>query len=327
MGVPVGENRCQFDETPLVDVLKDVIQKTVGDKDAPMAELHDNDPAKCCPVFVVATEGQDATGPAKLFRSFGFDKDPSPIWQAARATSAAPSYFPPAWVDLPPPGGWYIDGGLKRNNPSELALVESKRYWNTVKRVFIVSVGTGLQKTADFIANPSPPEPPPEPPAEPATPINDSTSLAQSKKRSPSLQKLKNGVKTFVSKVGGRVKEVATKVPLTETAVQLVRIPGGLMTLKRFAEELVKFSTDSEDTHRTMWDRANSHDESEQFPYYRFNVISGMDELGLEEWKHTQKIGALTRGYLRNPAVEKEMEQCARSLSDPATFESKSKQH
>ena len=156
--VPVGDNRCRFDEKPLEKALKDIIREITKDEDAPMADPDDQNPEKSCPVFVVATEGQDASSREKLFRSYGFDKDRCPIWQAARATSAAPSYFPPAWVEVPAPGGWYVDGGLKRNNPSEVALLEAKRYWKQAKRVMIVTIGTGVQKTADFIENPEPPE-------------------------------------------------------------------------------------------------------------------------------------------------------------------------
>jgi len=56
-------------------------------------------------------------------------------------------------VEVPPPGGWYIDGGLKWNNPSEVALTEARRNWKSGKQVLIVSIGTGVQKTADFIEN------------------------------------------------------------------------------------------------------------------------------------------------------------------------------
>ena len=103
-----------------------------------------------CPVFVVTTPGRIADGPLKLFRSYGFDKDKTPIWQAARATSAAPAFFPPARVDIPLPAGWYVDGGVRANNPSWEAMVEGKKYWGT-RKCFIVSVGTGVQKPVDFI--------------------------------------------------------------------------------------------------------------------------------------------------------------------------------
>ena len=153
MGVPIGENHCRFDEKLFETALKDIICKFSRDENALMADPHDQNPEKSCPVFIVAIEGQDASGPPKLFHSYGFDKDQCSIWQAARATSAAPSYFPPAWVEVPPPGGWYIDGGLKWNNPSEVALTEARRNWKSGKQVLIVSIGTGVQKTADFIEN------------------------------------------------------------------------------------------------------------------------------------------------------------------------------
>ena len=92
------------------------------------------------------------------------------------------------------------------------------------------------------------------------------------------------------------------------------------MTLKRFAKELVKLSTESEDTHRKISELANSHDYSLQFPYYRFNIPSGMEEIGLEEWKKITKMGALTRGYLNS--VENEIERCAMNLLNPSPFES-----
>ena len=149
-GVPVGSDHCRFNQEPLLKALKDIIQEYTGDSNALIVDPNDQDHA-FCPVIVVATEGQDAGGPVKLFRSYGFYKDPCPIWQAARATSAAPSYFPPALVEVLDPGGWYIDGGLRRNNPSEAALNEARKYWKTVRRFCIVSIGTGVQKTVDFI--------------------------------------------------------------------------------------------------------------------------------------------------------------------------------
>jgi predicted acylesterase/phospholipase RssA len=313
LGVPVGENHCRFDEKSLETALKDIIREVAGDENALMADPHDGDTEKSCRVFVVATEGQDASGPPKRFRSYGFDKDRCLIWQAARATSAAPSYLPPAWVDVPPPGGCYIDGGLKRNNPSEVALTEARRHWKSVKHVLIVSIGTGVQKTADFIENQEPPE---KSTSEQVNPMKESQFA-----NSPTLTgSMKRGIK---SDLMGLAKTAAsTAVAFTGAAVQYSRIPGGVMTLKRFAEEVVKLSTESEDTHRNMWQRANSDDDLQRFPYYRFNVPSGMEEIGLEEWKYMIKMGALTRGYISTPSIEKDIAECANRLFKPSSFES-----
>jgi len=318
-GVPVGDNGCRFDEEPLEKALKQVIRDIIGDENAPMADPNDPNPDKACPVFVVATEGQDGSGPPKLFRSYGFDKDKCPIWQAGRATSAAPSYFPPTWVEVPAPGGWYIDGGLKRNNPSEVAFIEAKRHWKTAKRVMIVSV---VQKTADFIENPEPPEKRTDDKRDTETVAETvEGQLEDSVQSKSTFGGIKQRFTKVASSFAGKVKAAASTLPSTSGVAQYSRIPGGIMTLKRFAKELVKLSTESEDTNRSMWERA-PRDESQQFPYYRFNVPTGMDEIGLEEWKNMVKIGALTRGYLRTPVVEKEVEQCAEGLANPDSFES-----
>jgi len=129
-------------------------------------------------------------------------------------------------------------------------------------------------------------------------------------------------IKGMLSEFARSVKTVASNVPLIGTVEQCSRIPGGVMTLKRFVEELVKLSTESEDTHRNMWGHANSDNHSQRFPYYRFNVPSGMKEIGLEEWKNMTRMKALTRGYIRTPSVEKEIAECIASLHTPSSFES-----
>ena len=146
LGIPVGENNAYFSEKPLEDALKKVIRDATKSENTHLAD--NGNPS--CPVFVVAAYGRIATGQLKLFRSYGFDKDQTPIWQAARATSAAPAFFPPARVTVPSPPGWYVDGGVRANNPSWQAMVEGKKYWKT-RKCFIVSVGTGIQKPVDFI--------------------------------------------------------------------------------------------------------------------------------------------------------------------------------
>jgi predicted acylesterase/phospholipase RssA len=68
-----------------------------------------------------------------------------PMWQAARATSAAPTYFEPVKV----PNGndhWaLIDGGVIANNPAVCALVEARARHPEATDFLIVSVGTGIR--------------------------------------------------------------------------------------------------------------------------------------------------------------------------------------
>ncbi|OAP58963.1 hypothetical protein AYL99_06260 [Fonsecaea erecta] len=60
------------------------------------------------------------------------------IWEAARATTAAPTYFPPAVIN----GDKFLDGGISTNNPSVLSLNE------VISRepdgnICLVSIGSG----------------------------------------------------------------------------------------------------------------------------------------------------------------------------------------
>lgn len=75
-----------------------------------------------------------------------WDRNPAqahdiPIWQVARATAAAPTYFKPMVID----GLEYLDGGFGANNPCLEAYDEVKKMNNNAKRCvqYILSVGTG----------------------------------------------------------------------------------------------------------------------------------------------------------------------------------------
>lgn len=70
----------------------------------------------------------------RLFKSSKPDPD-VPLWYAARATSAAPTYFPNL--------DGLVDGGvLGATNPSMIALTEARTLWPG-EELFLLSVGTG----------------------------------------------------------------------------------------------------------------------------------------------------------------------------------------
>ncbi|MGD8388173.1 MAG: patatin-like phospholipase family protein [Desulfobacteraceae bacterium] len=64
--------------------------------------------------------------------------------EAARATSAAPTYFEPARVPISNVSGKaaLIDGGVFVNNPAMCAFAEAKRLWPE-EEILVVSLGTG----------------------------------------------------------------------------------------------------------------------------------------------------------------------------------------
>ncbi|KAL6716623.1 hypothetical protein ACLMJK_006191 [Lecanora helva] len=61
------------------------------------------------------------------------------IWEAARATSAAPLYFPPIKVQ----GNEYFDGGLDSNNPVVEVIEEARQEFPGALIETVVSIGTG----------------------------------------------------------------------------------------------------------------------------------------------------------------------------------------
>jgi predicted acylesterase/phospholipase RssA len=147
--IPVGDDQCRFDYKKLEDAIQTVVKNKLKTENSnvPMADMAEI--PITVPTFVVATKGLNAGGPPTLFRSYqcdGHNADKCYIWQAARATSAAPTFFKPTTIDIPPPKATYVDGGLQNNNPAQLAIYEAHKIWSKAKRFTLVSVGTGRLK-------------------------------------------------------------------------------------------------------------------------------------------------------------------------------------
>lgn len=107
------------------------------------------------PRFVCAVRQQDVgakAGPT-LFRTYrvreraAFD---CTIWEASRATSAAPPYFDPVSIGRAGMQATFVDGGLGHNNPIEQVLEEARRVFPKRKVACIVSIGTGLARVIRF---------------------------------------------------------------------------------------------------------------------------------------------------------------------------------
>ncbi|MCJ1385543.1 hypothetical protein MMC17_008666 [Xylographa soralifera] len=118
-----------------------------------------------CKTVVLAIQSSDGITVPKLFRSYDVAsprtaldskesrstnlRNPGPadscrIWEAARATSAALSYFKPITID----GTTYVDGGFGFNNPSREILSEVLRVHNDADDCIncLVSIGAGSPK-------------------------------------------------------------------------------------------------------------------------------------------------------------------------------------
>lgn len=98
-----------------------------------------------CPTFVCARPVAEDRGDNKDPRPDRLRTYSSPlsepssgckIWEAARATSAAPFYFPPMKIN----GIDYVDGGMGSNNPIREAVNETQQFGSIS---CIISIGTG----------------------------------------------------------------------------------------------------------------------------------------------------------------------------------------
>lgn len=80
-------------------------------------------------------------GELRLLRSAGVvhgQADKFTLFEAARATSAAPTFFPAQKVD----NDWFVDGGLAANAPDLHALAEARLKWGKNADIRILSIGT-----------------------------------------------------------------------------------------------------------------------------------------------------------------------------------------
>ena len=94
--------------------------------------------------FVVAKRHLSHDSAPVLFKSYEVDGTEilCTVLQAARATMAAPTYFPPKEIE----DDQYVDGGIGYNNPAEEALREAHHIWPTREVGCLVSIGTGLME-------------------------------------------------------------------------------------------------------------------------------------------------------------------------------------
>ena len=279
--IPTGDNECRFDYKALETAIKNVIKNHLGSEDIIMS-AKTNKPS--CRTFVVAKMARMVTATPTLFRSYhclGYRPIDCPIWQAARATSAAPTFFMSMHIEVPSAGADFVDGGLGFNNPSELALEESKRIWQDSKTCCLVSIGTGRPG---------------------AVRLDVHNLEKDDRSQRGALQYIQNFVPGLSSMI-----DVWRKVN---------NVPTGGVALVKMAGVLSKLATDSEKAHQKLLGAA----ETTPFSYYRFNVERDVGDIGLEDHTKSEDIHALTAEYLADGDVHKKEMECVRKLLPDRTF-------
>jgi predicted acylesterase/phospholipase RssA len=127
-----------------VKVLEHNIQKVLYKKGATRDTNLFDERDDCCKTFVIAKRHLAHDSTPVLFRSYALDgtEIECSILEAARATSAAPTYFPETEID----GDLYVDGGIGYNNPADEAIREARRLWGEREIGCLISIGTGLME-------------------------------------------------------------------------------------------------------------------------------------------------------------------------------------
>jgi patatin-like phospholipase/acyl hydrolase len=122
----------KYDEAPLERFLKHMF------KDTPLSEA-------VVPTLVVSYDASNG----KPFLISSMDSHQFLFWEAARATSAAPTFFKPAYLydRQEQVMQTLIDGGVVANNPSLYAYKEAKRLYPDAKKFHILSLSTA---SSDF---------------------------------------------------------------------------------------------------------------------------------------------------------------------------------
>ncbi|KAF8535216.1 acyl transferase/acyl hydrolase/lysophospholipase [Trichophaea hybrida] len=147
----------KYSASKLEDVMGRVVTERIRNNSHDSGLLQYNSQQKACPVFVVSIDKQRANLPeaVTLFRSYMVSNDPYgnvSIVEAARATSAAPTYFKPKRISTPAGAKYFVDGGLGHNNPILHLIKEAEEAYPFAEIGCVISIGTGAQQGLQLAA-------------------------------------------------------------------------------------------------------------------------------------------------------------------------------
>jgi hypothetical protein len=108
--------------------------------------------------------------------------------------------------------------------------------------------------------------------------------------------------------------------PLEGKVKCLVSIRTGVPSLKPFKDDvlhisntLVAMATETQLTAERFQRKQVLLDTTGR--YYRFNVVQGLEDIGLEEAKKVKEMAAATRQYISSQEVHKQIQACAGSIA------------
>ncbi|KAJ6483656.1 hypothetical protein DFH09DRAFT_1461458 [Mycena vulgaris] len=139
----------EFRATQLEEVLKDIFKRET---------MRDVRPDACKTFVCAMNEMNMNAGIPELFRSYDTAEEPANdcmVWEAARATSAAPGLFKAMEIGVGGMKQQFIDGGVGHNNPTSLVLAEAKDIYPSRPVVLVTSIGSGHPDTIQIPKSPS----------------------------------------------------------------------------------------------------------------------------------------------------------------------------
>ncbi|KAJ7840815.1 FabD lysophospholipase-like protein [Mycena olivaceomarginata] len=137
----------RFKASKLEKVIKQIVRAKSASQD-PEEGLEDTCD-NACRTFVCTTTAANMSLPVLLrtYNTCDHRAMDCTIWQAGRATSAAPTFFKQIKIGHPGMEEAFLDGGMGHNNPTAALLLEAKVLFPDKQIACIISLGTGQPHT------------------------------------------------------------------------------------------------------------------------------------------------------------------------------------
>ncbi|KAJ7443906.1 hypothetical protein B0H11DRAFT_452455 [Mycena galericulata] len=144
----------QFDAESFETVLKELTESSLPSGNPNEQMMDPQTQSGACRTFVCTRKMHveaDSTTPLLLrtYESPGSPATTCTIWQAARATSAAPIFFPPVKVEFEDQTASFIDGGTGHYNPTPDLLQEAKIIFPGRRLRCLINIGFNTSNTLD----------------------------------------------------------------------------------------------------------------------------------------------------------------------------------